>query len=132
MIYSPLQFLYWYDRPTAFTSESAGMEWFRHLPTVWDDTKVLGGRPGEFVAIARRKGEQWFVGTITSNEGREVRLPLEMLTPGGRYVADLYVDGDGPRDVQRERRSVARGDTIVLTLLPRGGAAVRLTPETRR
>jgi alpha-glucosidase len=132
VIYSPLQFLYWYDRPAAFTGDSPGMEWFRDLPTVWDDTKVLGGRPGEYVAIARRRGDQWFVGAITNNDGREIRLPLAMLTSGHRYVADLFVDGDGPRDVRHEHRNVAQGDTIVLTLQPRGGAAIRLTPEPPR
>jgi alpha-glucosidase len=132
VIYSPLQFLYWYDRASALTAESAGMEWFKNLPTVWDDTKVLGGRPGEFVAIARRKGEQWFVGVITNNDGREVRVPLEMLAPGRRYSASLYTDGDGPRDIRKELRSFARGDTLTLTLGARGGAALVLTPEPRR
>jgi alpha-glucosidase len=132
VIYSPLQFLYWYDRPAAFSAESAGMEWFKRLPTVWDDTKVLDGRPGEFVAVARRRGDQWFVGVITNNDGREVRLPLEMLEAGRRYVADLYVDGEGPRDIRTSRRSVAGGQAIDLTLPPRGGAALVLTPEEGR
>ena len=132
VIYSPLQFLYWYDRPAAFTSESAGMEWFKNLPTVWDDTRVLGGHPGEFVAIARRRGERWFVGVVTNNEGREVRLPLDMLAPGRRYVADFYADGDGPRDIRTSQRSVGVGDVIALTLQPRGGAAIVLTPQPGR
>jgi alpha-glucosidase len=132
VIYSPLQFLYWYDRPVAFTTESPGMEWFKNLPTVWDDTKVLGGHPGEFVAIARRHGEQWFVGVVTNNDGREVRLPLEMLEAGRRYVADVYLDGDGPRDIRRERRRFTRGDVLDVTLQPRGGAALVLTPEASR
>jgi alpha-glucosidase len=132
VIYSPLQFLYWYDRPAAFTAESAGMEWFKRLPTVWDDTKVLDGRPGEFVAVARRRGEQWFVGVITNNAGRDVRLVVDMLPPGRPYVADLYVDGEGPRDIRTSRRSVGTGRTIDLTLQPRGGAALVLTPEGGR
>jgi alpha-glucosidase len=129
VIYSPLQFLYWYDRPAAFTAESAGMEWFGILPTTWEDTKVLGGHPGEFVAIARRKGDQWFVGVITNNDAREVKVPLDMLAPGRRYAATLYVDGDGPRDVRKEERSCERGAVLTLTLQPRGGAAIVLTPR---
>jgi alpha-glucosidase len=132
VIYSPLQFLYWYDRPAAFTSESAGVEWFKNLPTVWDDTRVLGGLPGEFVAIARRHGERWFVGVVTNNEGRDIRLPLDMLAPGRPYTADLYVDGNGPRDILRQRRRFTRGDALALTLQPRGGAALVLTPEGGR
>ena len=132
VIYSPLQFLYWYDRPAAFAAESPGMEWFKNLPTVWDETRVVFGHPGESVAIARRKGESWFIGVITNNEGREVRLPLEMLAPGRRYVAHLYLDGDGPRDIRTSQRSVGRSDAIDLTLQPRGGAALMLAPEARR
>jgi alpha-glucosidase len=132
VIYSPLQFIYWYDRPAAFTAESAGMEWFRNLPTVWDETRVIDGHPGEFVAIARRSGERWFVGAITNNGGRVVRLPLEMLAPGRRYVAELYLDGDGPRDIRKLRRSITGGEAIDLTLQPRGGAALMLTPEPGR
>jgi len=108
------------------------MEWFKNLPTVWDDTRVLGGHPGEFVAIARRRGERWFVGVVTNNEGREVRLPLDMLAPGRRYVADFYADGDGPRDIRTSQRSVGVGDVIALTLQPRGGAAIVLTPQPGR
>jgi alpha-glucosidase len=132
VIYSPLQFLYWYDRPAAFTTESPGMEWFKNLPTVWDDTRVLGGLPGEFVAIARRHGERWFVGVVTNNEGSEVQLPLEMLEAGRRYVADVYLDGDGPRDIRREQRRFTRGDVLDVTLQPRGGAALVLAPEGGR
>jgi alpha-glucosidase len=131
VFYSPLQFVYWYDRPVSFTSESAGMEWFREVPTTWDDTRVLDGRPGEFAAIARRRGTRWFLGAITNGEEREVRLRLDMLADRGPYRAVLYADGDGPRDVRRSERTVRRGDVLELKLQARGGPAVRFTPADR-
>jgi alpha-glucosidase len=127
VLYSPLQFVYWYDRPISFTAECSGMEWFRDLPTVWDDTKVLDGSPGEFAAVARRKGTSWFLGIANNNSGREMKLALEMLEPGREYAASIFADGDGPRDVRRTQKSFRRGDVLELTLHPRGGAAVRFT-----
>jgi alpha-glucosidase len=133
VMYSPLQFLYWYDRAGALAdaATSPGIEWFARMPTVWDDTKVIDGRPGESVAVARRKGEQWFVGVITNDERRDVRLPLDFLAPGMRYQADLYVDGDGPRDVRKQQRTLSSRDVLDLSLQARGGAAIALTPIGR-
>ena len=127
VLYSPLQFVYWYDRPTSFTVESPGMEWFKNMPTVWDATKVLDGHPGEFVAVARRKGTDWFLGVVTNDSGRETKLTLDMLQPGREYAASIFSDGDGPRDVQKTRRSYRRGDVLELTLQPKGGAAIHFT-----
>jgi alpha-glucosidase len=89
--YSPLQFLYWYDKPSDSQDEPE-LEFFDNVPTVWDDTKVLGGKPGEFVSMARRSGNKWFVGIITNDEEREVRLAFDFLEPGKEYWAHLYYD----------------------------------------
>ena len=127
VLYSPLQFVYWYDRPVSFTTESPGMQWFRELPTVWDDTRVLDGSPGEFAAVARRSGTSWFLGIISNDSGRKTELVLDMLEPGRDYTASIFADGDGPRNVQKTQRSFHHGDVLELTLHPRGGAAVRFT-----
>jgi alpha-glucosidase len=132
VIYSPLQFLYWYDRAAALAADagSPGMEWFARLPTVWDDTNVLAGRPGEPVAIARRQGKQWFVGVIADDTARTVRVPLDFLETGTPFRADLYVDGNGPRDVKKQQRTVSSADVLELALMARGGAAIALTPAS--
>jgi alpha-glucosidase len=127
VLYSPLQFIYWYDHPTAFTVESKGMEWFRELPTVWEDTKVLDGRPGDFAAIARRKGKNWFLGVITNDRGRNMKLELDMLQPGQQYSAVIFSDGNGPKDIQKNQRSFKHGDVLELTLQPKGGVAICFT-----
>ena len=62
VFYSPLQFLYWYDKPEDSQDEPE-LEFFDHIPTVWDDTKVLDGEIAKYITIARRKGEEWFVVT---------------------------------------------------------------------
>lgn len=127
VLYSPLQFIYWYDRPTLFTSESTGMEWFRELPTVWDDTRVLEGHPGEYIAIARRKGPDWFLGAITNDSGRDMKLALDMLESGRQFTAAIFTDGKGPHDIQKSQRTFRKGDSVDLTLQPKGGVAIHLT-----
>jgi alpha-glucosidase len=124
VLYSPLQFIYWYDHPTAFTVETTGMEWFRELPTVWDDTRVLEGLPGEFVCIARKKGTGWFMGVLTNDSAREMKITLDMLEPGRVYTAAIFSDGDGPHDVQKNERQFRRGDVLDLKLQAKGGVAI--------
>lgn len=92
--------------------KSIGMEWFRAMPTVWDDTKVLSGEPGESVIIARRHGESWFAGAITNNEARTVTLSLDMLDANQRYTAWLYTDGEGLKDVRKSVQTVHRDDLL--------------------
>ncbi|MEZ5399876.1 MAG: glycoside hydrolase family 97 catalytic domain-containing protein [Bryobacteraceae bacterium] len=129
VIYSPLQFVYWYDRPVALAPETPGMAWFRDVPTTWDDTRVLGGAPGEFAAVARRKGDRWYLGVVANNTGGNRTLKLDMLDPDRAFEAVLYQDGQGPRDIQVETRRVRHSDALSLKLQPRGGAAVRLAPQ---
>ena len=128
VIYSPLQFVYWYDRPVQFSSETPGMEFVARVPTVWDDSRVLDGRPGEYAVVARRKGETWFVGVITNNRARAVPVRLSMLEEGKPFEATLYMDGDGSRDVRKSTRRVKRDDVIELALQARGGAAMEIRP----
>ena len=64
VFYSPLQTIFWYDKPSFYHGEPE-MEWFENLQTVFDDTKVLDGAPGKNITMARRKGQEWFLGAMT-------------------------------------------------------------------
>jgi alpha-glucosidase len=128
--YSPLQFLYWYDRPPAIERETPGelLEFFAAVPTVWDETRVVDGRPGEYAVVARRKGSEWFLGAITNQRARTLQAPLRFLAAGREYAATLYIDGSAKRDVKVERRETGARETLSLVLAPAGGAAVRFRP----
>ncbi len=131
--FSPLQFLFWYDRPSNFHGEPE-VEFFRHVPTVWDDTKVINGEIGKYVTIARRKGEEWFVGTINGSQPRQLKLPLTFLNPGHRYMAHIYSDDDSVSTrthVGMETRNVDSTGVIERSLRPAGGAAIWLTPLSK-
>ncbi|GAB3914494.1 glycoside hydrolase family 97 protein [Larkinella knui] len=122
--FSPLQYLYWYGKPADFPDRQE-IEFWKDLPTVWEETKVLDGTPGQFVSVARRKGNDWFVGTITNTEARKIDLPLTFLEPGKRYTLELYED-DGTGKVRKQTRTVTAKDRLTANLLPSGGQAVIL------
>jgi hypothetical protein len=101
------------------------------IPASWDDTRVLQGAPGQFVSTARRKGDEWFVGTITNNDARTIKVKLDFLTPGKRYLATIYADDPqaatktkvGVRTVQ-----VTAASIIDARLAASGGQAIWLRP----
>ncbi|GAB3573442.1 glycoside hydrolase family 97 protein [Spirosoma luteolum] len=128
--YSPLQSVFWYDKPEQYGGEPE-IEFFEKVPTVWDDTKVIHDAIGEYVTIARRSGDDWFVGTITNNDGRTLSLPLDFLPRGKRYVAHRYTDDPAvptKTQVRVSTSTVTAGQSLEMKLLPRGGQAVWLTP----
>ena len=126
--YSPLQFMYWYDKP-ADSQDEPELAFFDAVPTVWDDTKVLDGKPGEFVSIARRSGKQWFVGVITNDEAREVLLAFDFLEPGKSYWAHLYYDDSKVKtrtQVGIKKIKVTHQSVLNLSLKATGGEAIRI------
>ncbi len=129
--FSPWQFLFWYDSPGLYKGEPE-LDFWRRIPTVWDDTRVLNARIGAYATVARRSGDQWFVGTINALERRTLTIPLTFLAPGTRYTAHLASDGapDGSdrTRVACETRVVTRADTLTADLAANGGQAVRLEP----
>ncbi len=83
---SPLQLLA--DTPSNYRREADALAWLSALPTVWDETRVLAAELGQFIVVARRRGEKWWVGY--AREARTVssadRLPIH-LAPGGGWTA---------------------------------------------
>lgn len=127
--YSPLQLLYWYDKP-ADSQDEPELKFFDDVYTVWDESKVLEGEPGEYVTTARRHGDEWFIGTIT-NAGRKAEVGLDFL-PEGKFVAEIYTDGDKSVPTRTKVRVssclVSSADTLHFNLRDSGGAAIRLIP----
>lgn len=119
------------DSPPAYAG-AEGVQFLRDVPASWDETRPLEGAIGEHVAIARRHGREWYLGAMTNEQARTLRLPLDFLGPG-RWRATLYLDGDAPDRVQVMTREVdARSAPLELPLAASGGAAVRLEPMDGR
>lgn len=121
------------DFPDAYINQP-GFEFLKTVPTVWDETRVIGGAPGEWVSIARRKGSDWFVGTITNHSARTERLALDFLGDGV-YAADIYGDApdaaDDPNKISRDRLTVTSTDFVLARLAGGGGQAIHLSKERR-
>ncbi|WP_158994556.1 glycoside hydrolase family 97 protein [Mucilaginibacter sp. L196] len=129
--YSPLQTLFWYDQPTDYHNEPE-LEFWNKIPTTWDETKVIQGEPGKFITTARRKGHDWFVGTITNNDARDLTLALNFLDQGRQYIATIFNDDDsvaGKGHVKIESKIVTANSLIKVNLKPSGGQAIYITPR---
>jgi alpha-glucosidase len=118
------------DTPKAYEDQPA-FEFIRHCPTTWDETHVLNGRPGEYITIARRNGTQWFLGSMTNWDARQLHLPLSFLGEG-RYTAEIYADADDaaqyPKNVSVRKQVVDASMSLDAKLAPGGGYAVRFVP----
>jgi alpha-glucosidase len=128
--YSPVQTVFWYDKPSDYRGEPE-IEFLKHVPTVWDDTRVLQGGIGKYITTARRSGADWFVGTITNDSARTLRVPLGFLSPHQKYTAHLYTDDPSVptrTHVRVETREVDDHTVLDVSLLPSGGQAIWLTP----
>lgn len=143
-IYSPLLWLYWYDRPEAASSiggageakpyiiEVPELEFFDMVPTVWDETRVIHSRVGVLGTIARRNGEDWFVGTINGPTDRAISIPLSFLDMGKEYEAVIYYDDesvDTPTRVGIETLTVNSKTQVDRNIMKNNGLVMRIHPK---
>ena len=108
-----------------------GFEFLKKAPTVWDETRVLNGEPSKYVTIARRHGDEWFLGSTTNWTPRNLTVALSFLGLG-KWNAQIFADGPNAdrnaRDLVINIRTVTSGDTLPLHLASGGGAAVIFSP----
>lgn len=130
IFYSPLQFMYWYDKPEDSKDEPE-LEFFDRVSTVWDDSKILDGEIGQFITVARRSGQQWFVGSVTNNDARELKINFSFLPAGKKHKATIYYDDPASpvRTKVSEKQMTVDAKTVLNVKLPAsGGQAIWITP----
>lgn len=100
---------------------------------MFDDTKVIDGYPGKGITMARRKGDIWWVASMTSSDGGTASIPMSFLDPDRKYTAEIYTDGGDKvktrTHVKTSTRKVSAKDTLKFDLMPRGGVAIRVIPD---
>ena len=127
IFYSPWASLYWYDEPKNIPDEPA-LDYWDHLPTTWDETRVLQGELGRRVVVARRKGNEWFLGAIAPVDGK-FPIALDFLPASTKFTAQIYSDGPDGTSVKIETQKVDASSVIQADILSNGGMAIHLSPE---
>ncbi|MDR0891765.1 MAG: glycoside hydrolase family 97 protein [Mediterranea sp.] len=120
------------DSPSNYEREPESTAFISEVPTVWDETRVLEGKMGEYIVTARRKGDTWYVGGITNWIPRDLELDCPFLVPGRTYHATLFRDGANAHrkgiDYRREEFDLTQDGSLKLKLhlAPGGGFALKL------
>jgi alpha-glucosidase len=116
------------DYPAAYEGEP-GFDFIEDVPSTWDETKVLDAKVGEYVVIARRRNEDWYVGAIANHNARQLSVSLTFLKEG-KYHLDLYTDAQdarqNPNHLTTQNKGVTRDVLISFKMASGGGAVMRL------
>jgi len=111
---------HYYDQP--------GIEFLQKVPTAWDETRVLNGNIGEYITIARRSGDTWFIGSMTNSEERTLQIPLDFLGTG-EYTAHNFKDMENDvTNLIREKQKLNNKEKIKIHMQPGGGFVSYLVP----
>lgn len=126
---SPLQMLA--DSPSNYLREPEAMEFLAAVPTVWDETRVLDGKIGEYVVVARRHGRDWYLGAMTNWTPRDLTIDFSFLT-GDNSLLEAWQDGANAArmaaDYALVKRQVNPQTKMTIHLAPGGGWAGRIRP----
>lgn len=141
-IYSPWQFVYWYDRPEKSPSRMGGAgsaesiikkdaitDFYTSIPTVWDDTRFLDGKMGEYAVVARQSANNWFVGVLNAGDKKQVSVPLEFLGNKNGYKAILYYQASGKKKdvVSIKEIKLQNQERITIDVEPNSGCVLYLS-----
>ena len=129
-IYAPIQMMA--DLPENYEGKPA-LQFLKDVPTDWETTKVLNGEIGKYITTVRkdRNSADWYLGTITNENARDVVIPLTFLDSKTTYEAQIYADADGtdethnPSAVAISKKTVKASDVLKLHLGGAGGTAIR-------
>ena len=116
------------DYPDAYIGQP-GFEVLQHIPTTWDETHVTDAKIDEYVSIARRKKDDWYIGSISNHNGRELNINLNFL-PAGKYTATIYSDAEdvtvNPNHLTKQTREIDNTSKIKVSISPGGGNIIIL------
>ncbi|GAA4311156.1 hypothetical protein GCM10023143_20110 [Compostibacter hankyongensis] len=124
--FSPLQSMFWYGKPEDYTNEKE-IEFFKYVPTVWDESHYLAGEIGKYISVARRKGNVWFVGNAAGLEDWDGAIKLDFLKANIIYEAAIYED-DGKGGIGKRIIQVKKGEDLPINIRAKCGQAIIMRP----
>ena len=120
------------DAPEAYLQKADLFDFIKTLPPHFDEYKVLDGDIERFISVARRSGEDWYIGSLTTREARTLHLKLDFLKPGVSYQATVYEDApdthflDNREAYQIRQLDVNSASIVTIKMAPGGGNAIRI------
>jgi alpha-glucosidase len=118
------------DYPEAYEGRKE-LPFLSAIPTAWDETRVLSAKVGDYIAIARRHGNEWYVGSIAGSHAAQFDIPLAFLGEG-EYTAETLSDAPdadvSPTHTTIDQKAVNRSEGLKVNLVPGGGQAIRIRP----
>lgn len=144
-IYSPWQFIFWYDRPYKAPARAGGAgsaesviktdaitDFYCSIPVVWDDTRFYEGDMDSYAVVARRSASDWYVSVLNAGDKRQVTIPTDMLKSASRYKATLYYQPGNKKDVVRVKElKWQEKDHLTLEVEGDSGCVLHFTPCKR-
>jgi alpha-glucosidase len=123
---SPLQMVA--DSPDIY-EKADGFEFLKAVPTMWDETRFIAGEIAEYVVVARRKGNEWYIGAMNNEKPRTIEVPLKFLGDG-RFTLTSWEDGATPTTLnKKDKQKIGASNALKLTLAASGGAVARVVAE---
>lgn len=127
---SPLNMLC--DSPTNYDREEECTEFIATIPTVWEQTIAMNGEIGKYITMARRKGDVWYVGSLTNWDARTLTLDLSFLG-AGRWKAEMFHDGVNANrlasDYQKTVTDIPASRKLTVKMAQGGGCALKIYKE---
>ena len=118
------------DSPESYSNQP-GADFLKIVPTTWDETVGVDGDIGRYIVMAKRKGDEWFLGAMTDWDSRQLNIPLDFLGTG-QYRATVWRDAaDANTSAEHlviETKTLSRTDRLSVNLAPGGGTVVRFVP----
>lgn len=129
------------DLPENYKDEDGNLlpefQFIKDVPVTWDETMVPNAEIGDHSTTVRRSGDEWYMGSITDEQARNVETELDFLDRGKQYVAEVYSDGpnanyeDNPHEVTIDKVLVDANDVFTSSMATGGGQAVKFTPASQ-
>jgi alpha-glucosidase len=120
------------DSPYNYRQSPAGLDFLKIVPTTWEETQVLHAQVGDFITVARRSGNEWYIGSMTDWDERELTIPLDFLGTGN-YTAKIWADADEaneyPERVQESQQTVTAKDVLKIKMASGGGNIMHIKPR---
>jgi alpha-glucosidase len=117
------------DAPTAYINQP-GFDFIQQVPTEWDETRFLAGEVSDYLVIARRRDQDWYIAAMTDSSKRTLEIPLKFLTQS-KYKTTRWADHSesAPSELQKTTLTLTSQDTLQIDLQSAGGQVLYLTPN---